>query len=192
MDKCPKCGMPAMDAVPMYRCGTFFKGQGPTKSVACDRIAELTAIVEKLPITADGAPAVPGMTLYAKDGVYKATGISGQRHDDERGEFVVCGLRYCYSTEEARLEAILAATAEIKISDDQISDAFDGYYFGEDCKTQDARRSAVALAVMKLAADYANGKSMTTILVELGLICSRDEQPGTAATRWAYGVICRR
>ena len=48
---------------------------------AADRIAELEAIVEKLPKTADGVPVAPGMKVYDKD--FQGYDVTGLRAMDD-------------------------------------------------------------------------------------------------------------
>ena len=69
------------------------------------RVKELEAVVETLPVTADGVPVVPGMKVYDKDlQGYDVVGLSA-RDDSSMPSDAYLTWRLCFATLTAAAEA---------------------------------------------------------------------------------------
>lgn len=74
----------------------------------------------------------------------------------------------------------------LKITDEQIEQAFAGTNFGPNVSTPEQRRNFIAKACLKAVCDYSNGHTATHILHELGMTKKPYTQPIKAARQWAF------
>lgn len=72
----------------------------PTYAELEEKVAELQAIVDKLPRTADGVPVVPGMVLHYRRG-WQVLGAMVGEYADREGDWHCVAIDDCYSTRQA-------------------------------------------------------------------------------------------
>lgn len=78
-----------------------------------------------------------------------------------------------------------------ELTDEHISELFSGTRFGTPGDTPIGRKGLMVECVLKAAAGYSAGSTITQICVEAGLLTgsARDMKPTKAGSRWAFRQI---